>query len=476
MKKIQCLKMILCLLLIPVFVFQVSAAQTDLLDSTTVVSGAQSPDGKMPVFEALVIPHSARSAILYEMTSDTLVYSQQADLIMEPSSLTKIMTALIAIENCDLEDTVYIDWEVLDLVPANALITGLLYGEEVTLEQLLYLLIVGGGNDAACIIADHVAGSQEAFVAMMNRRALELGCTGTVFMNVHGIHEEGHVSTARDLLKILRKSMDYPAFAEIFTTDRYVLEATELSPERYYHTTNYMGSDALTDEYYDSRVLGGRTGNTEEGYRNFAAVSEQDGSVYLSVVLESVSEYSEDNVMLRQGAFEDTALLLDLGFEQCSTVQVVYEGQVLTQLPVTGGDSDVAICADSTVSSVVPKDMDPTLLTTKMNLTAQNLTAPVEEGTYVGQYQVYYGQRCIASVSLITGHSVRSAPVPTTPAAEPEDPGFDPGALTTALAVLGIIFAVILVLFGGLFLLRWFRSFRGQSRKQKRRSERRRSK
>ena len=155
---------------------------------------------------------------------------------------------------------------------------------------------------------------------------------------------------------------------------------------------------------------------------------------------------------------------------------MVYDGLVLTQLPVTGGDSDVAICADQTVSSVVPKDMDPSLLTTKMNLTAQNLTAPVEEGTYVGQYQVYYGQRCIASISLITGHSVRSAPVPTAPAAEPENPGFDPGALTTALAVLGVVFAVILVLFGGLFLVRWFRSFRGQSRKQKRRSERRRSK
>lgn len=476
MKKIHDFRMLLCLLLLPLLVFQAAATQPDIRDNTTVVSGSQTPDGQMQVFESEIIPHSARSAVLYEMTSDTLVYAMQPDVMLQPSSLTKIMTALVAIENGELEEKVFVDWQVLDLVPANALITGLLYGEELTLEQLLYLLIVGGGNDAACIIADHIGGSQEGFVAMMNRRAQELGCTGTQFLNAHGIHEEGHLSTARDLLKILRKAMEYPEFVEIFTTGSYTLEATELSDERYYHTTNYLASDALTDDYYDPRVTGGRTGNTDEGYRNLAAVAEQDGSVYLTVVLESVSEYTQDNVMTRQGAFEDTGLLLDLGFDRASTVQVVYEGQILDQIPVTGGDSDAAVCAASTVFSVVPKEMDPGLLMTRIDLTVQSLTAPVEEGAYVGQYQVYYGQRCIASVSLVTKHAVKAAPVATAPADEPEEPGFDPGALTTALAVLGGIFAVILAVFGGLYLVRWFRGMQGRSRKQKRRSERRRSK
>ena len=475
MKISRFLRILLCLLMIPVIVLQVSAAQT-FLNDITVSSGAQSPDGSMPVFDAHSVSHSARSAILYEMTSDTLVYCQQADLRMEPSSLTKIMTALIAVENGDLNETVAVDWQVLELVPANALIAGLLYGEEFTLEQLLYLMIVGSANDAACIIADHIAGSQEAFAAMMNQRAQELGCTGTVFMNAHGIHEEGHLSTARDQLKILRKAMEYPEFVEIFTTGSYTLEATDLSGERYFHTTNYMASDALTDDYYDSRVIGGRTGNTESGYRNLAAVAEQDGSVYLTVVLESESEYTADQVMIRQGAFEDTGLLLDLGFNECSTVQVVYEGQILTQLPVTGGDSHVAICAQSAVSSVVPRTVDTTQLSSRINLTVQNLTAPVEAGTYVGEYLVYFGQRCIASVPLYTKHSVRVAAVPTVPNAPAEEPAFDPGALTTALAVLGIIFAVVLILFGGLYLVRWLRGMRGRSRQQKRRTDRRRSK
>ena len=476
MKKMNLFRLILCLLLVCTMAVQVSATPNDQSHNTTVVSGAQSPDGGMPVFNNITISHSARSAVLYELTSDTLVYCKDADLRMEPSSLTKIMTALVAIENGDLEEVVSVPWQVLDLVPENALIAGLLYGEEVTLEQLLYLMIVGSANDAAFIIADHIAGSQEDFVAMMNQRAQELGCTGTVFKNAHGIHEEGHLSTARDLLKILRKAMDHEAFVEIFTTGSYTLEATNISPERYYHTTNYMGSDALTEDYYDSRVTGGRTGNTETGYRNFAAVSEQDGSVYLTVVLESQSIFSEEGVMTRQGAFEDTALLLDLGFDECATVQVVYAGEILTQLPVVGGDSDVVICAQESASSVVPKNMNPDDLTTRMNLSVQSLTAPVEAGMYVGEYEVYYGQRCIASISLYTKHSVRSLPAPTAPAEVPEEPGFDPGALTTALVVLGAIFAVILVLVGSVFVLRWFRGMQGRSRKQKRRSERRRSK
>jgi hypothetical protein len=105
----------------------------------------------------------------------------------------------------------------------------------------------------------------------------------------------------------------------------------------------------------------------------------------------------------------------------------------------------------------------------------QTLDAPVSAGTYVGEYQVYYGNRCITSIPLYTLHDVRKIPMSVVPGNEPEDPGFDPGALTTAMSVLGIIFAVILVLFGGLFLVRWIRSVQGKNRMQKRRAGRRRS-
>lgn len=480
MKKIQLFRLVLCLLIIGSLVLPVFATQQGNLTLSTgdptVIYGSHSPDGQHPVHGSDRVLESAKSAILYEVTSDTLVYTWNPDARLYPSSLTKIMTALVAIENGDLEETVTVSWQVLEQVPSNAMIAALYNEEQVTLEQLLYLMMTGSANDAACVIADHIAGSQEAFVDMMNRRALELGCTGTSFRNAHGIHENGHVSTARDLVKILLKALEYPVFYEIFTTESYTLSQTNMSDERHFETTNYMASDVLTDEYYDERMTGGRTGTTDEGLRNLAAVSEVDGDVYITVVLEAESEYADNGVMIRQGAFEDTKLLLDLGFDQCDTVQVVYAGQALEQLPVTGGTSDVVIGPKETVSCVVPKDLTGTQLTTRLLLSVQNLSAPVEEGTLVGEYQVYYGSMCIAQVPLYTNHSVKAAPVSQVPGDNQEEPAIDPGALTTALAVLGVIFAVILVFFGGLFLVRWFHRMQGNNRKQKRRADRRRSK
>ena len=463
----------------PCLILQVMATQqenpTQTAGDPTVIYGSHSPDGQIPVHGSDRILESAKSAVLYEVTSDTLVYTWNPDTRLYPSSLTKITTALIAIENGDLEETVTVSWQVLEQVPSNAMIAALYNEEQVTLEELLYLMMTGSANDAACVIADHIAGSQEAFVDMMNRRAQELGCTGTSFLNAHGIHEEGHVSTARDIMKMLRKALEYPVFYEIFSTESYTLGETNKSPERQFETTDYMASDVLTDEYFDERMTGGRTGTTDDGLRNLAAVSESDGDMYISVVLEAESEYADNGVMIRQGAFEDTKLLLDLGLDQCDRVQVVYEGQALEQLPVTGGTSDVVIGPKDTVSCVVPKDLADTQLTTRLLLSVQNLSAPVEEGTLVGEYQVYYGSMCIAQVPLYTIHSVKAAPVSQTPGDTQEEPAIDPGALTTALAVLGVIFAVILVFFGGLFLVRWFRGVQGKNRKQKRRADRRRS-
>ena len=477
MKKIRLFHLMLVLLMLPSLAFPAFATQTSTpAGDPTIIYGAQTPDGQNPVMGSERMDISARSAILYELSSDTLVYGWNVDAQMQPSSLTKIMTALLAVEHVeDLSKAVTVEWEILISVPSNAMLAGLFTGEVVTIEQLLYLMMVGSANDAACVIADFVGGDQETFVAMMNARAAELGCTGTRFLNAHGIHEEGHVSTARDMLKILRKAMEYPQFAEIFNTESYVLDATNMSPERSFESTNYMGSTVLTEDYYDSRVTGGRTGNTDDGYRNFAAAAEENGTVYLTVVLGSESEYADNGVMIRQGSFEDTGVLLDIGFHNCSAVQVVYEGQALGQLPVTGGDSHVAIGPLQISSSVMPKNMDATLMTSRLQLTVQTLDAPVSAGTYVGEYQVYYGNRCITSIPLYTLHDVRKIPMSVVPGNEPEDPGFDPGALTTAMSVLGIIFAVILVLFGGLFLVRWIRSVQGKNRMQKRRAGRRRS-
>lgn len=454
---------------------QLPAVDPSTANDPTALYGPHTPDGRYPVCGSENRLQSSKAAVLYEVATDTLVYTWNPDEQIYPSSLTKIMTALLAIENGDLTETVTATRSVLDSVPLEALIAGLHGGEVLTLEQLLYVMMVGSANDATAVIADHIGGSQQAFVAMMNDRARELGCTGTNFVNAHGLHDEAQVTTARDMVKILRKALEYPFFKEIFGAPSYTLEATNQSDARYFQTTNYLGSVELTDDYYDSRVTGGRTGNTDEGHRNLAATAEQDGAVYITVVLEAKSEYAENGVMIRQGAFEDTVELLDLAFEDYSAVQVLYEGQVVDQISVFNGANDVVIGPREAVFSVLPKDIQSGQLTFRAQLTKDTLTAPVEAGTYVGVYQVFYGSLCIAQADLYTMNSARVSESAAQQILDPEEPGFDAGALSTAFMVLGVIFAIILVLGGGLLLVRRVRSAMGRNRNRQRRQDRRRS-
>lgn len=491
MKKIQLFALVLCLLLALQSVCVPAVAETEpqdlqeetlaqedipLLEDPTVIYGPHSADGRYPILGSENILQSSTAAILYEVTSDTLVYTWNPDMQLFPSSLAKIMTALVAVENGDLTETVTVTRRVLDTVPQEALIAGLYHEEELTLEQLLYVMMVGSANDAAAVIADHIGGSQQAFVEMMNEKARELGCTGTNFINAHGLHNEAQVTTARDMVKIIRAAMEHPEFQEIFGAVNYTLDATNKSASRYFQTTNYLGSDELTDDYFDSRVTGGRTGNTNDGLRNVAITAESDGARYIVVVLSAKSEYASNGVMTRQGAFEDAAVLLDLGFDGCEAGQVAYAGQIVDQIPVTNGENHVVIGPNETVSCVFPKKLDMAQLTFRVDLVSENLTAPVQAGDYVGEYQIYYGSLCVASVSLYAqnGSAVSAAAAQQIQQPE-EDPGFDAGALSTAFMVLGIIFAVILVGFGGLFLVRKLRSAMGKKRREKRREDRRRS-
>lgn len=486
MKKRQIFALILGLLLFAGLlrgpVFPAFAEETDPTDAVSVqepdpvvTKGSHSPDAYRPIHESRSYMKSAASGILYEVTTDTMVYAWHPDTPLYPSSLTKIMTALLAIEKGDLNELVTVSWQALDSVPSGAMIAGFYPEELITLKELIYVMMVGSANDAAAVIAEHIGGSQEGFVDLMNQRAAELGCTGTRFVNAHGLHHPSQVTTARDMLKIIRQAMEYPFFMDVFGAPNYVLMATNKAEERTFRTTNYMGSQELTMDYYDERVTGGRTGNTDEGHRNLAITAEQDGAVYIAVVLQAESEYAENGVMLRQGAFEDAGLLLDLGFQESRTVQVLYAGQVVEQIPVRSGANDVVIGPMESVSCVLPRDLDTELITTSIELKDQNLTAPVAAGTHIGNCQVYYNGLCVANVPLYTKND--SALVRAEPQ-EPETPieqGFDAGAISTAFIVLGVIFAVILVLGGGVILVRKLREVMGRSRNKKRRSERRRS-
>ena len=167
---------------------------------------------------------SADIVLLLNLDSNTVIFDKNADKVTAPASLTKITTAILTIENCqDLDAVVTVKQSSIDAIAGtNSSTAGLLAGEELTVRQLLYCLLVRSANEAAVILADYIGGgSVPAFVQMMNDFAASLGCTNTHFVNPHGLDAEGHYSTARDLALITQHALELPLFSEIVNTVRH---------------------------------------------------------------------------------------------------------------------------------------------------------------------------------------------------------------------------------------------------------------
>lgn len=458
------------------YVPQIPDGATMDTPGNTVTFGCHSIDARYPIGGSDVEMSYSDSAILYEVTSDTLVYTLNPDEQMNPSSFVKVMTALLALEHGDPEEMVLCREVALVQVAEGALVANFVDGERVSLEDLLYSMLVGSCNDAALVIADHISGSQENFVNLMNRRAEELGCTNTVFKNSTGLHHDDQYITARDMVRILKEALKHPLFVEIFGTPNYRMEATNMSDSRYFVTTNYMISDEVYLYYKDSRVTGGRTGTLDNTDRCFAATASINGGTYIAVTMGTEIYYGADGSRpYSHGSFVDTDAMLNLA-SKSSLVRVTDPEQIVDQLPVRNGDHHVSVGANEVITCVLPPEYSWDMITTRTEMVQSELTAPVKAGTKVANVQYWYGSICIGETSLYTKIDV---PVSTKVSADPgvvDDGGFDAGALSTALMVLGVIFAGILLIFGGLFLVRTVRIAMRNVRSKKRRQERRRSK
>lgn len=350
---------------------------------------------------------NAQSVILYETNSDILMYSWNADARIYPSSLVKIMTALIAVEQGKLLDVVVVKEDVLKTVPSSAITVDLQVDELITLEDLLYCMMVASANDAAAVIADHIAGDLSAFVTAMNQRASEIGCTDTVFTNVHGLHNDDQYSTARDIAKILTVASQNEMFMNIFSAVNYDVPATNKSEERYLSSGNYIMNNEEVQIYYDSRVTGGRTGTDKDGLRCLATTSSANGLNYISVITGSKSVYEKDGYTVRVfGSYNETKSLLDLGFNGNSHGQVFFKGQSLKQQSVINGENDVLLAASSDVFAIVPENAP---LTYHYNNLNPEIRAPIEQGEVLSTVEVWCNGMCIAQTDLYAMNAVNVA-------------------------------------------------------------------
>ena len=377
-------------------------------DTADLTSGCFSLDASIAMHGTEEITDNAEAIFLYELNSRTLIYALNPDTPLDPSSFTKLMTALIAVEEGKLEDVVMVKQSVLDTVPWDAVLADLQDGEVMTLEDLLYCMLVGSANDAAAVIADCIAGSQEAFVARMNQRAVELGCSGTNLVNVHGIPEEGQRMTARDVAKVLAAATSNESFLQIFTTAEYSVPATNKSAARSLHTNNHLCSTAEMEIYYDRRVKGGRTGVAGDGTRGVAVIAEEGDLRFISVVMGAKSVVEDGSSAVRTfGGFNETRILLDVGFNGYQSVQILFDGQALTSWNVAGGENVVVGGPKTVVASSLPANIKMENLDFRYNISDSQLKAPISAGDRLCNLEIWYGNMCIAETDIFAMNDVR---------------------------------------------------------------------
>ena len=426
------------------------AMPADFRGDASVEYGARSLDAKKPLSGPDDYTADVKGAMLYDLGSDTVVFAQNADERLFPASLTKVMTCLMTIEmQQDLDAMVTVTRAGLkDMEPGGSNVA-LKVDEQMSVRDLLYCLMVKSGNDAASVLAVQNSGSIEAFVDDMNRRAQELGCTGTHFVNAHGLHNDEHYTTARDMMRILREAMKYPVFEEIFTCKEYTVPATNLSEARELKTTNYLIRSNGYPVVTDSRVLGGKTGNTSKAGRCLVTLSEKNGMRLLSVVLGAKAVYGPDGYsFVRYGNFEETSKLLDFAYGNYTTMQVLNPTQVAGQFAVRGGEQNAFGVIETAISAAVPLGSDYNTIRYEYTLTDGTLEAPVSKGQKIGTVRVWYDNICLAQQELLSAADVAvEQPRKESQNADTGNSmGLWNGILTIVLVAVTAIFVLMLVM------------------------------
>lgn len=275
---------------------------------------------------------SAKAAVLYEPKTKSFLYEKGADLRLPMASTTKIMTALVAIENSSLDEIVTISEEMTNIEGSSAYLK---VGEKITMEELLYALMLASANDAAVAIACKVGGSVEDFALLMNERAKSIGLKDTSFKNPHGLDDTEHYTTARELSLIAAEAMKNDLFRKISST----YKESFISEER---SRTYVNHNKLLKRY--DGCIGVKTGFTKRCGRCLVGAAERDGLGFITVTLDAPNDWN------------DHRLLFDYGFDHLERIVLAKPFEYSFTLPTVGGSKDTArITNRDGLSLILPK-------------------------------------------------------------------------------------------------------------------------
>lgn len=369
---------------------------------------------------------NCKAYYMFDPADESVVYSVNADEVLPMASLTKIMTFIVASENIpDIENTVVTVSDTIstELEDTQSSLAGVYSVEELTVLQLLNMMMIPSGNDAALALQiyyeEEIAGvehdstaNDSPFIALMNSKAEELGCTNTHFVNSHGLHDEDHYSTARDLGKIVQYALTLPYFKEIVNTTKYTVPATNVSAkERTIEATNKMlRKDYENGAYYYEYANGVKTGSHNEAGYCIAASATKDDQNYVAIVLGSPMLSEAGEYIDYHGEMIDAAELFDWGFENLSRQELCGTDDVISEAPLQYAwkQKTIDLVPDKSATAILPNDVTEEDL--EINLEVPELVqTPVEEGTTLGKVTYSYNGEVLAEVNLKAAETVKKS-------------------------------------------------------------------
>ena len=349
---------------------------------------------------------TATSAAVIDCIDGKILYSKNMEEKLYPASLTNVLTAILVVENCNMQDTVTISQSAIDNVQSGYLTAKIQEGEILTVEQLLNLLLISSYNDVANALAEHVGGTTEEFVEMMNKKAKEIGCTNSNFVNCNGTHDENQYSTAHDMALIGKYAMQYDEIKEITGNIYYELGATNVyeKTDRLYQTTNEMILSGSKNYYrYASGIKTGFT--TPAGYC-VMIYSVKNDIPLVSVVMKSTTSDSR---------YEDSKKILEYAYENNTIKTIAKAGTNLQTVNIKNASQDTKklnVLLENDVIAVVNVENEENTIEPKIQIN-DKLKAPIEAGEVIGTVS-YEIEGKTYTANLIAENKVEKSKVGTT--------------------------------------------------------------
>lgn len=352
---------------------------------------------------------TAGAALLMDSKTSKILYSKNEYERMYPASTTKIITAILAIENCNLDDVVTVPYEAIASIPSGYSIAALQVGEQLTVNQLLQVMMVHSANDAANVLAYHIAGSIESFATMMNTKVSELGLENTHFTNPSGIHDENHYTTAYDLAKMMQYCMENTTFRTFAGLKSCKIPATNKYDERVFTSTNELltlvDNRDVPSNYYYKYAIAGKTGYTSQAKNCLVSVANKDDLELISVIL-SVGVYP-NNI---SGKFVETKALFNYGYNNYTIRKLREKDAIATQIEIASGTKETKnldlLISDDIIATIKQSDLN-TEFTPEIQID-ENLQAPIAQGKIVGKI-TYNIDGISYSADLKASHNVEQS-------------------------------------------------------------------